>query len=122
MTQLDMFASVAADLGTNVIDTKRRAIVREMIAANGGKFMTLVFLTKNGKVRTLNGRVGVKKGTKGGKSPIANAPEYVTVFDVAAGGFRSVSMDNVLEMRTMGNIVNFAVNPDSKYVNRVMKK
>ena len=48
-------------LKTNIMQNKREQIIK---AISTGKFFTIKFIKKNGMLRELNGRLGVKKHLK----------------------------------------------------------
>ena len=62
----------------------------QVILNSDGKFLTVDFVKKDGSLRTLTGRLGVKKHLKGGTSTL-NPDDFITIFDVNAGGYRAVN-------------------------------
>ena len=77
--------------------------VSSIIAANGGKFMTIVFVKKDGSLRKMNGRIGVKRYLKGGvnKNPQLHNTQIV-MWDTTAKGYRTINMDTVTEIHAKG--------------------
>ena len=79
----------------------KRSLVKTLIAANNDKFVGVTFTKKNGEKRDLNGRLHVRSKT--GKAPTtAHIPEYMTIYDVKAGGFRTINLDTVESIRMKG--------------------
>ena len=85
---------------------KRKQIIK---AIKTGKFFTIKFVKKNGELRELNGRLGVKKHLKGGELGYDPATfNYIIVFDVVAKGYRTVNVDTVTELICNKSEINFA--------------
>ena len=76
--------------------------LRHIIRGSGGKMVTVEFRKKNGELRRLNGRLGVRKNLAGGKNSVAHIPKYVTIYDVRAGGYRNVNLDTITYLATNG--------------------
>jgi hypothetical protein len=75
----------------------------ETIEQSNGKILTVVFVKKDGTERVLNGRLGVTKHLHGGKK--TTGEEYLTIFDVKNGGYRSVNKSTIKEVRFGGKII-----------------
>tara|TARA_R110001606_G_scaffold387079_1_gene551479 strand:+ start:45 stop:353 length:309 start_codon:yes stop_codon:yes gene_type:complete len=101
------------------MDNKKRTTLKSIIADNKrfrimeaiktGKFFTIKFVKKNGELRELNGRLGVKKHLKGGS--LGYDPKtfnYIIVFDVVNEGYRTVNVDTVIELTCNKNKIEFA--------------
>ena len=72
----------------------------------GNRFFTATFVKKNGELRVLNGRLGVKKGVKGvGKK--FNDVDYnlLTVYDLKKKSFRTIALDRLVEIKTKGKVI-----------------
>lgn len=72
----------------------------------GNKFFTAKFVKKNGELRVLNGRLGVKKGVKGvGKK--FNDVDYnlLTVYDLKKKSFRTIALDRLVEIKVKGKVI-----------------
>jgi hypothetical protein len=67
----------------------------------GNKFFTVVFRKKDGTLRTMNARLGVKKHLKGGKK-LYDKANLVTVYDITKKGYRTVNLDSVQEIKASG--------------------
>ena len=75
----------------------------EVIENSKGRIFTVVFTKKDGSERVLNGRLGVAKYLAGGKK--TTGEEYLTVYDLKSGGYRSVNKNTVKEVRFGGKVV-----------------
>lgn len=85
---------------------KRQAILESI---KTGQFFTIKFIKKNGELRELNGRLGVKKYLKGGELGYDPATfNYIIVFDVVAKGYRTVNVDTVTELICNKSEIKFA--------------
>ena len=77
----------------------------------GNRIFTISSYTKSGTLRTYNALLGVNKYVKGTK-PEATAKReatlrernMVTVYDLGVEGYRTVSLDSVVELKVNGNI------------------
>ena len=66
----------------------------------GEKIFTITFIKKDGSVRVMNARRGVKKGVKGvGMSYNPTEKDLVVVFDMQKEAFRMVNAKTVLEIK-----------------------
>lgn len=72
-----------------------------MIDNSNGKMVTVTFIKQDGSTRILNGRLGVTKYLKGGKSAV-NANEYISIYDVQNKGYRSVNRNTIVGLRMQG--------------------
>ena len=70
--------------------------VSVLIDSAGGRWFTLDFIKKNGELRTMNARVGVKKHLKGGKMSF-NPDDYCyrVVWDAQKKEYRMVNLKTV---------------------------
>lgn len=88
------------------METVTNQVLREglkhIIRSSHGKMVTVEFRKKNGELRRLNGRLGVRKNLKGGVNPTAKIPKYITLYDVRAGGYRNVNLDTLTYLATNG--------------------
>ena len=99
------FAS-SLTIKANIMQNKRERIMK---AINTGQFFTIKFIKKNGELRELNGRLGVKKHLKGGELGYDPATfNYIIVFDVVNKGYRTVNVDTVTELICNKSEINFA--------------
>lgn len=76
--------------------------ISDFIASSAGKFVTVTFIKKDGTERTLNGRTGVTKYLKGGKSTV-DTNKYFVVFDMVKSGYRCINR-NTIKTITCGGL------------------
>ena len=82
--------------------TVSRNVVVDAIKATNGQMFTVVFKKRSdGTIRRMNCRLGVKKYLKGGKSTTQGA-NVLTVFDVTKGGYRSIPIEGIIQVRCNG--------------------
>lgn len=68
-----------------------------------GNFFRACFLKKDGTIREMTARFGVKKHLKGGKLGYnAEALNYIIVFDVEKEAYRTINMDKLIFLRYNG--------------------
>ena len=73
----------------------------------GNSFFSAVFTKKNGELRKMNCRLGVKKGVKGvGKN--YNDVDYnlLTVYDLKKKAFRAINLDTLEQIKAKGKVIN----------------
>ena len=78
------------------------AVINSTLENTRGRFFTVLVLKKDGTVRAINGRVGVKKHLKGGVVPnghVATLKDMLVVYDVKSKGYRAINKHNVLAVR-----------------------
>ena len=66
-----------------------------------GRFFTVEFTKKDGTVRKMNARLGVKKHLKGGACTL-NREQFIIVFDMQAKGYRAINRDTILTVSCDG--------------------
>ena len=69
----------------------------QLILDSDGRFVTVEFVKKDGTVRTLTGRMGVKKYLKGGVSTL-DPNQYITIFDVRKMAYRAVNRCTIVRV------------------------
>lgn len=69
----------------------------ELVLESHGKFVTVRFIKKDGSVRTMLCRTGVKKYLKGGVSTL-DPDKFLTVFDVALKDYRAINRSTILSV------------------------
>lgn len=98
------------------VEMKRKMILE---AVKKGKFFSVSWVTKNGKISEMNCRNGVKKHLKntgkvcsnGTSNTVAHLSQYLTVYKVNAGdknGYRNLNLDTVLILKVDGNTIHFS--------------
>jgi len=76
--------------------------VRSMIESSGDKTFGVVFTKKNGELRNMNCRLGVKSKLRGGQSTTAHKPNLVTVYDMNKRDYRCINLDTVKSLNIAG--------------------
>ena len=66
----------------------------QFVLESNGKFVTIEFIKKDGSLRKINGRLGVKAPLKGGKSTL-DASQYITIYSMADQGYRAINRDTI---------------------------
>ena len=65
----------------------------------GNKFFTVKFVKKDGTIRDLNGRLGVKSKLRGGEDSTSHIDKYVNVYEKGADTFyRKVNMETIKQI------------------------
>lgn len=68
-----------------------------------GKIFSIKFIKNNGELRTMTARLGVTKYLSGGGLKYDPSElNYLIVFSMKDGGYRTVNMHNVLEIKCNG--------------------
>lgn len=71
--------------------------------AKSGKIFTVTFVKKDGTVRTMNARMGVKRGVTGkGMKYDPLEKGLVPVYDMQKGAFRMINFESVLSIKMNG--------------------
>ena len=75
----------------------------------GDKFFTVKFIKKtDGEERVMNCRLDVKKHLKGGKLNYdAKAANNLIVWSLDSKGYRTIPLDNLIEIREGGSVTTF---------------
>lgn len=81
--------------------TKQQA--QQIIAHTKGKIFSCSFVKKDGSVRQMTARLGVKKGVNGkGLRFDALSKGLIPVFDVVADGYRMVNINTIKSLTSRG--------------------
>lgn len=81
----------------------------QLIRRQGSKVFTVVFRKKDGTLRKMNCRLGVKKHLKGGTLAYDPAEHgLITVFDMEKNGYRSINVETLEEVHAEGQHVKIA--------------
>lgn len=76
-----------------------KVVAVEMINKSKGKIFTAKFIKKNGKVRTMNCRIGVSKGVNGkGMAYNPSLKGLKPVFDMQNKEWRSINLETISEL------------------------
>ncbi|AHI29720.1 hypothetical protein [Marinobacter similis] len=84
-------------------EIKARSLMTELLYAQEGKFVGVTFTTDSGRVRELNGRLGVKRYlTKGVNPQAGDTLELATIWDRQIGGYRRFNVNRLQGLRAGG--------------------
>ena len=64
-----------------------------------GRFLTIEFLKKDGSLRKINGRLGVKKYLAGGSSTLDQS-KFIIIYDLIAKGYRAINKSSIISVNT----------------------
>ena len=70
----------------------------------GGRFFHVTFVKKDGSVRNMGCRLGVKKYIKG-TGTTSNNPSLVTVYDMKVKGYRAFDLNRVYSVKQGSKIM-----------------
>jgi len=84
-----------------IVETSlHRVNLRDYLFQQDGKIVGITFTKLDGQTRVMTGRIGVRKHLKGGRNNVEAADRpYLTIYDLEAKGYRTVSLDTVTEVR-----------------------
>ncbi len=80
----------------------RLQTIRNLIQSSNGRFFTATFLKKNGEVRVMNARIGVKAHSAGGTPSTAAHEQYMTVFDAKIKAYRTLNLETISKLTING--------------------
>lgn len=72
-----------------------------LIENSDGKFFHVSFVKKDGTVREMTARLGVKKYLRGGKKTVSE-DQYITVYEPSSASYKNVNRDSILSVRACG--------------------
>jgi hypothetical protein len=80
-----------------------KATILRQFVGDSGQIFTVDFIKKDGSVRTMNCRLGVKSKLKGkGAKYDAEARNLLSVYDMQKGAYRTINADTVFAIRCHG--------------------
>ena len=82
--------------------TKEAITVSIKSAMKSGKIFNVKFIKKNGELRDMTARMGVKKhhiNTPSIPSTTSHIPKYLTVFDMKISEYRNVNVDAIIDFK-----------------------
>ena len=69
-----------------------------------GRIFNVQFVKKDGSVRSMNARLGVTKHLRSGQLKYNPTDKnYIIVFSMGDGGYRTISLEHVLRIKCNGN-------------------
>lgn len=80
--------------------TRKEAL--KMIEDTNGKFFTVTFQKKDGSIRDMNARIGVKKGQVGGVATYKANPNNVGVYESNKGKYRCFNIERLMKIKFKG--------------------
>lgn len=81
--------------------------IKDLLDGTQGRFFTATFVKKDGSLRRMNCRAGVKRHSNGGRSTVRDKAEYYTVYDCQAKGYRNINMLTLRTIRMDGVTMSF---------------
>lgn len=101
---------------SNLPETMKRKMILDILES--GKFVSVEWIVKSGKLSKMCCRVGVTKHLKHGKkcangssNTVAHLKQYKTVYKVNAGdknGYRNLNLDTIVTIKCGGKIIHFS--------------
>jgi hypothetical protein len=79
-------------------------MIKQFINETSHKFMTVTFVKKDGAVRTINGRLNVKKHLRGGRATV-DTNKFLVLYSIADQGYRAVNKDSILSIAVDGVLI-----------------
>jgi len=77
--------------------------MKELIESTKGKFFTVTFIKKDGTIRTMTARTGVRKGVNGnGLKFNPSERNLKVVWSCDAESFRMINLDTILGIKFKG--------------------
>lgn len=74
----------------------------KMIESTKGKFFSVTFEKKNGEIRNMNCRTGVKKGQAGGVATYKANPANIGVYDMVTDDYRCFNIERLKNLKVGG--------------------
>jgi hypothetical protein len=79
-------------------------MIKQFINEASNKFITVTFVKKDGAVRTINGRMNVKKYLRGGSTTV-DRDKFLILYSVQDKGYRAVNKDSILSVAIDGVVI-----------------
>lgn len=79
-------------------------MIKQFINETSNKFMSVTFIKKDGAVRTINGRLNVKKYLRGGSATV-DLNKFLIMYSLQDKGYRAIAKDRILSVSTDGVII-----------------
>ena len=87
------------------IQLVHRMNVKEFIKGLNGSFFSVVFIKKDGTLREMNCRNGVRKHLKGGTNNVVSPDRpYLTVYDLIKQGYRTINLSTVQTVKANNKV------------------
>lgn len=86
-----------------IVETIDRSKLEGLILKEKNKIFRCIFIKKDGTVRKMVCRLGVKKGLKGTGKPISSIKNsYMTVFDMQKDDYRVINLATLINIQIGG--------------------
>ena len=79
-----------------------RLKVIKIIEQTQGKIFAVQFIKKDGTIRMMLARLGVKHNLKGGKNGCNEKNSLITVWDMVANGYRMINLETLISLKASG--------------------
>jgi len=76
--------------------------VLKIINDTNGKIFAVRFIKKDGSIRMMLARLGVKHNLKGGTNGSSEKNSLITVWDMVANGYRMVNLETLISLKVSG--------------------
>jgi hypothetical protein len=76
--------------------------VDEVIKSSNGKIFSCEFIKKDGSLRKMVARLGVRKNLKGGANGESKHNSLVTVFDMIEKAYRMINLETIQAIKVSG--------------------
>jgi hypothetical protein len=74
-----------------------------LIKQTNGRIFNVEFYKKDGSLRKMTARIGVRKHLVGGRNNTSHISKYITVYDMVKYGYRTVNIDTVVSLQVNGS-------------------
>jgi len=74
----------------------------ELLHSTHGKIFSCEFIKKDGSLRKMVARLGVRKNLKGGSNGASAKNSLITVFDMAVGAYRMINLSTLRALKVSG--------------------
>ena len=79
-----------------------RLKILKVINDTNGKIFAVRFIKKNGAMRVMLARLGVKHNLKGGSNGTSEANSLITVWDMVSNGYRMINLETLISLKASG--------------------
>jgi hypothetical protein len=73
-------------------------MLNDIITLNENKFLTVTFVKKDNTIRTINGRLNVKKYLKGGTSTL-DKNKFLILYSLKDKGYRAINKETIINIK-----------------------
>jgi hypothetical protein len=78
------------------------SLTNAILSLTNGRFFTVVYTKKDGTIRKMNCRTGVKRYVKGvdvTSGHVSKRDDMLVVYDVKSNGYRTINRDTIIAIR-----------------------